>query len=102
MAIRAPIISTLATSPRRRLGYGSPQPLQFCRNGRYCGRRAAILYGAGELFACRRCYGLSYASPTADGAASQLGGGPKDQDEAGRNARRPGRAIAIRLAQGTS
>jgi hypothetical protein len=31
-------------------------------NGRYCGRRAAILYGAGELFACRRCYGLSYAS----------------------------------------
>jgi hypothetical protein len=33
----------------------------YC-NGRYCGRRAAILYGAGELFACRRCYGLSYAS----------------------------------------
>ena len=31
-------------------------------NGRYCGRRAAILYGAGELFACRRCYNLSYAS----------------------------------------
>ena len=29
---------------------------------RYCGRRAAILYGADELFACRRCYGLSYAS----------------------------------------
>ncbi len=33
----------------------------YC-NGRYCGRRAAILYCAGELFACRRCYGLSYAS----------------------------------------
>ena len=33
----------------------------YC-NGRYCGRRAAILYSAGELFACRRCYGLSYAS----------------------------------------
>src|SRR5262249_38729393 len=31
-------------------------------DGRYCGRRAAILYCAGELFACRRCYGLSYAS----------------------------------------
>src|SRR5262249_4350362 len=27
-----------------------------------CGRRAAIPYCAGELFACRRCYGLSYAS----------------------------------------
>jgi hypothetical protein len=33
-----------------------------CCNGRYCGRRAAILYCAGDLFACRRCYGLSYAS----------------------------------------
>ena len=33
----------------------------YC-DGRYCGRRAAILYSAGELFACRRCYGLSYAS----------------------------------------
>src|SRR5215813_2259376 len=30
--------------------------------GRYCGGRSAILYCAGELFACRRCYGLSYAS----------------------------------------
>jgi hypothetical protein len=33
----------------------------YC-DGRYCGRRAAILYCAGELFACRRCHGLSYAS----------------------------------------
>jgi hypothetical protein len=33
----------------------------YC-DGRYCGRRAAILYGAGELFACRQCYGLAYAS----------------------------------------
>ena len=31
-------------------------------DGRYCGRRVALLYGAGELFACRRCYGLAYAS----------------------------------------
>jgi len=31
-------------------------------DGRYCGRRAALLYGAGEFFACRRCYGLAYAS----------------------------------------
>jgi hypothetical protein len=27
--------------------------------GRYCGCRVAILYGAGEVFACRRCYGLA-------------------------------------------
>ena len=33
-----------------------------CCNGRYCGRRAAILYCAGELFACRRCHDLSYGS----------------------------------------
>lgn len=30
--------------------------------GRYCGRRVAMLHCAGELFACRRCYGLAYAS----------------------------------------
>jgi hypothetical protein len=33
-----------------------------CAGGRYCGRRVAILYKAGELFACRHCYGLAYAS----------------------------------------
>jgi hypothetical protein len=29
---------------------------------RHCGRRVAILYGLGRMFACRRCYGLAYAS----------------------------------------
>jgi hypothetical protein len=33
----------------------------YC-DSRYCGRRAAILYCAGDLFACRRCYRLLYAS----------------------------------------
>jgi hypothetical protein len=27
-----------------------------------CGRRVAKLYAAGDLFACRRCHGLAYAS----------------------------------------
>jgi hypothetical protein len=31
-------------------------------DGGYCGRRVAILYRAGDMFACRRCYGLSYQS----------------------------------------
>jgi len=31
-------------------------------HGRYCGRRVAVLYGLREHFACRRCYGLAYAS----------------------------------------
>jgi hypothetical protein len=30
--------------------------------GQYCGRRVAVLYGLREYFACRRCYGLAYAS----------------------------------------
>jgi len=33
-----------------------------CSPGRYCGRRVALLYCAGDLFACRRCYNLAYAS----------------------------------------
>jgi hypothetical protein len=44
---------------------GGRRPWFVCAvysNGRYCGRRAAVLYGAGELFACRRCYGLCYES----------------------------------------
>jgi hypothetical protein len=44
---------------------GGRRPWFICSvysGGRYCGRRVALLYGAGELFACRRCYGLAYAS----------------------------------------
>jgi hypothetical protein len=44
---------------------GGQRPWFVCSvysNGHHCGRRAAILYCAGDLFACRRCYELSYAS----------------------------------------
>jgi hypothetical protein len=44
---------------------GGQRPWFVCSaysNGHDCGRRAAILYCAGGLFACRRCYDLSYAS----------------------------------------
>jgi hypothetical protein len=61
----------------------------YC-NGRYCGRRAAILYGAGELFACRRCYGLSYASQQQTALTSRPGAGSEDQDEARRQCRPAG------------
>jgi hypothetical protein len=45
--------------------FGGRRPWFICSvysGGRYCGRRVALLYGVGELFACRRCYGLAYAS----------------------------------------
>ena len=44
---------------------GGQRPWFVCprsSGGRYCGRRVALLYGAGELFACRCCYGLAYTS----------------------------------------
>lgn len=31
-------------------------------NGKYCGRRVAVLYKGGKYFACRHCYSLSYSS----------------------------------------
>jgi hypothetical protein len=45
--------------------FGGRRPWFLCSvysDDRYCGRRAAVLYCAGELFACRRCYGLAYES----------------------------------------
>jgi hypothetical protein len=45
--------------------FGERRPWFLCsghRDGGYCGRRVALLYGLGGLFACRRCYGLAYLS----------------------------------------
>jgi hypothetical protein len=45
--------------------FGGRRPWFICdvrANRRYCGRRVAVLYLASELFACRHCYGLAYAS----------------------------------------
>jgi hypothetical protein len=45
--------------------FGSERPWFVCAvasNGVYCGRRVIKLYGAGRLFACRRCYRLAYTS----------------------------------------
>jgi hypothetical protein len=41
--------------------FGGQRPWFIC-SGRHCGRRVAVLYAAGDLFACRHCYGLTYAS----------------------------------------
>ena len=45
--------------------FGGRRPWFTCCarvNARYCGRRVAVLYAAGALFACRRCYNLAYES----------------------------------------
>jgi hypothetical protein len=44
---------------------GGSRPWFICSaetNGKYCGRRVALLYSANGPFACRTCYGLAYAS----------------------------------------
>jgi hypothetical protein len=45
--------------------FGGRRPWFTCRarvNDRYCGRRVAVLYAGGALFACRSCYNLAYES----------------------------------------
>ena len=45
--------------------FGGRRPWFVCSvraNDRYCGRHVAVLYLGGEVFACRRCSGLAYAS----------------------------------------
>lgn len=45
--------------------FGGRRPCFRCpnfSNGRICGRRAAILYYGDQVFACRECYDLVYAS----------------------------------------
>jgi hypothetical protein len=39
--------------------FGGRRPWFICDN---CGRRVAVLYGAGKYFACRHCYDLTYRS----------------------------------------
>ena len=40
---------------------GGLRPWFLCP-ARGCGRRVALLYGGGDIFACRHCYKLAYAS----------------------------------------
>jgi len=45
--------------------FGGQRPWFVCSvraNGQYCGRRVAVLYLGGAVFACRRCYRLAYDS----------------------------------------
>ena len=55
---RIPIVWTPCTLGGRRPWFRC----EVCTNRGCCGRRVAILYSAGELFACRHCHQLAYAS----------------------------------------
>ena len=67
--------------------YGGERKWFRCPEVR-CGRRVAVLYGAGEHFLCRHCYGLSYSSQGEDRASrasrkakkllQRVGGDPLD------------------------
>jgi hypothetical protein len=49
--------------------FGGRRPWFVCSvrtNGRYCGRRVALLYLDGKFFACRSCYRLVYESQQED------------------------------------
>jgi hypothetical protein len=73
--------------------FGGRRPWFVCpgfSDDQYCGRRVALLYGTGELFACRHCYGLTYASQRealhlrglgkAQKIRMRLGGSPESEE----------------------
>lgn len=55
--------------------YGGWRPWFRCPvsvNGASCGRRVAIVYGAGKYFGCRHCYRLAYPSTREDAQSRAL------------------------------
>ena len=53
---RIPIISTSCHYGGKRYWFICP----WHKNGVYCGKRVRVLYKAGDYFACRHCYNLTY------------------------------------------
>ena len=43
------------------------------KSGVYCGRRVGVLYKAGDYFACRHCYELTYNSRNLGGIFKEIG-----------------------------
>lgn len=55
---RIPIISTPCNYGGKRYWFICP----LSKNGQYCGKRVRVLYKAGDYFACRHCYNLTYSA----------------------------------------
>jgi hypothetical protein len=69
---------------------GGRRPWFVCRcysNGRYCGRRAAILLLRGRAICLPMVLRFGICEPTRDSPESQHKPRPKDQDAAGRHAK---------------
>jgi len=63
----------LTTTP---CNYGGERYWFVCpvsKNGIYCGKRVGTLYKAGDYFACRHCYNLTYSSRNLSGYAKMFG-----------------------------
>ncbi len=59
----------LTTVPCRYGGHRHWFKCPLTVNGKYCGKRVAILYKGGDYFGCRYCYNLTYESRNSRGAS---------------------------------
>lgn len=59
---KVPLVTTPCRFGGKRYWFQCP----FSHDGQYCGRRVGVLYKAGEYFACRHCYNLTYYSRNAN------------------------------------
>ncbi len=59
---RIPITSTPCNYGGERYWFTCP----WYKNGNYCGQRVRTLYKAGDYFACRHCYNLTYSDRNAN------------------------------------
>ena len=55
---RIPIVTTPCNYGGKRYWFICP----LSKNGQYCGKRVRVLYKAGDYFACRHCYNLTYSA----------------------------------------
>jgi hypothetical protein len=85
--------------------FGGRRPWFVCSvysDGQYCGRRVAVLYDAGNYFACRHCYGLAYETQQQSAGWRGVHKSTKNSNASGREYKPsgaiPGKATAYALA----
>ena len=76
-----PVSQTIAFG-RTFCNYGGHRTWFLCKN---CGRRVALLYGAGKYFLCRHCYNLTYSSQQENRSERLMRKGAKIRERLGVN-----------------